>query len=106
MAPTSARRMQAIRGFGIDAVAAAAEARPSERWPVLRLENLDTDLPLPPEAISVTRDALDTAKANSWLPFTGDEDLRRAISAFTERRTGHSYDPDAEIVVTSGGTEG
>jgi len=106
MAPRSAERMKAIRGFGIDAVAAAAEARPSARWPLLRLENLDTDLPLPPEAIPVTREALATPKANSWLPFTGDEDLRAAISAFTERRAGHQFDPATEIVVTSGGTEG
>ena len=98
--------MQAIRGFGIDAVAAAAEARPTTRWPVLRLENLDTDLPLPPEAIPVTAEALATPKANSWLPFTGDEDLRHAISDFVEARTNHRYDPIAEIVVTSGGTEG
>jgi len=97
--------MRAIRGFGIDAVAAAAEARPSARWPVLRLENLDTDLPLPPEAIPATREALATPKANSWLPFTGDEDLRAAIADFTERRTGHRYDAAREIVVTSGGTE-
>jgi len=105
MPPRSAERMRAIRGFGIDAVAAAAETRPSERWPVLRLENLDTDLPLPPEAIPATREALATPKANSWLPFTGDEDLRAAIADFTERRTGHRYDPAREIVVTSGGTE-
>ncbi len=98
--------MRAIRGFGIDAVAAAAEAGPSARWPVLRLENLDTDLPLPPEAIPATRAALETPKANSWLPFTGDEDLRSAIADFTERRTGHRYDAAREIVVTSGGTEG
>jgi N-succinyldiaminopimelate aminotransferase len=101
----SAERMRAIRGFGIDAVAAAAEARPGARWPVLRLENLDTDLPLPPEAIPATREALATPKANSWLPFTGDEDLRAAIADFTQRRTGHRYDAAREIVVTSGGTE-
>ena len=71
----SAERMRAIRGFGIDAVAAAAEARPSPRWPTLRLENLDTDLPLPPEAVQVTREALDAPEANSWLPFTGDLEL-------------------------------
>src|SRR5262245_47376356 len=105
MAPRSAERMRAIRGFGIDAVAAAAEARPSARWPVLRLENLDTDLSLPPEAIPTTREALATPKANSWLPFTGDEDLRAAIADFTEGRTGHRYDAAREIVVTSGGTE-
>src|ERR1700754_1207391 len=68
------------------------------------MENLDTDLPLPPEAIPETVRGLHTAAANSWLPFTGDLDLRAAISDFLAARTGHCYDPEREIVVTSGGT--
>jgi aspartate/methionine/tyrosine aminotransferase len=96
--------MAAVRGFGIDRVAHAAD-RATARWPVLRLENLDTDLPLPPEAVPATAAALATPKANSWLPFTGDEDLRAAIADLLADRTGHRYDPATEIVVTSGGTE-
>ena len=103
-----AKRLEPIRGFGIDRVAAAADrpAEASERWPVLRMENLDTDLPLPPEAVSVTAENLETPAANSWLPFTGDLDLRAAISDFTAERTGHRYDPEQEIVITCGGMEG
>ena len=102
-----ARRLDAIRGFGIDQVAAAADVpKASEHWPVLRMENLDTDLPLPPGVLETTRAALDTPEANSWLPFTGDLELRRAISEFTEGRTGHRYDPELEIVITCGGMEG
>jgi N-succinyldiaminopimelate aminotransferase len=96
--------MATIHGFGIDRVAHAAD-RVTARWPVLRLENLDTDLPLPPEAVPVTAGALTTPKANSWLPFTGDDDLRAAIADLLVGRTGHRYDPAEEIVVTSGGTE-
>src|SRR2546423_1391758 len=70
------------------------------------MENLDTDLPLPPEAIEVTRAALDSPEANSWLPFTGDLGLRAAIADFTAERTGHRYDPEREIVITCGGMEG
>src|SRR5689334_4023643 len=99
-----ADRMSAVQGFGIDRVAREAE-QATTRWPVLRLENLDTDLPLPPEAITATSAALATAKANSWLPFTGDDDLRAAIADLLADRTGHRYDPAAEVVVTSGGTE-
>jgi aspartate/methionine/tyrosine aminotransferase len=100
--------MEAIRGFGIDQVAAAAEqpARADAKWPVLRMENLDTDLPLPPEAVAVTAANLETPQANSWLPFTGDAELRAAISDFTAERTGHRYDPEREIVITVGGMEG
>jgi N-succinyldiaminopimelate aminotransferase len=98
-----ARRIADVRGFGIDKTALAADAVRSD-WPVLRMENLDTDLPLPPEAIPETIAGLERPESNSWLPFTGDMDLRAAISDFTAARTGHSYDPAREIVVTSGGT--
>jgi aspartate/methionine/tyrosine aminotransferase len=98
-----AKRMEAIRGFGIDRVAAAADAGGLS---VLRMENLDTDLPLPPEAIPETVASLDSPEANSWLPFTGDLDLRAAISDFTAERSGHRYDPVREIVITVGGMEG
>jgi aspartate/methionine/tyrosine aminotransferase len=96
--------MSAIHGFGIDRVARGAE-QVTAPWPVLRLENLDTDLPLPPEAIPATAKALSTPKANSWLPFTGDDDLRAAVSDLLVTRTGHRYDPLDQVVITSGGTE-
>ena len=96
-----ARRMDGVAGFGIDRVAAAI-TDPD----VLRLENLDTDLPLPPEARQVTREALDDPVSNSWLPFTGDLDLRAAISDHIAERHGKTYDPVREIVVTCGGCEG
>jgi aspartate/methionine/tyrosine aminotransferase len=95
-----AARLAQVAGFGIDAVAAAVTAPGT-----LRLENLDTDLPLPPEAVAVTRAALDDPASNSWLPFTGDLGLRAAISARTAERHGRRYDPEREIVITCGGTE-
>lgn len=103
-----AQRLEPIRGFGIDRVAAVAEqpADGGRKWPVLRLENLDTDLPLPPQAVPVTAKSLETPEANSWLPFTGDLGLRAAIADFTAERTGHRYDPEREIVITCGGLEG
>ena len=95
-----AQRLADVHGFGIDRLAVAADAVDD----VLRLENLDTDLPLPPEAIPETIRGLETPEANSWLPFTGDRDLRAAISDFLAERTGRRYDPEREIIVTSGGT--
>jgi aspartate/methionine/tyrosine aminotransferase len=96
-----AARMEGIAGFGIDRVAAAVLDAD-----VLRLENLDTDLALPPEAVAVTRASLDDPVSNSWLPFTGDLGLRDAISDHVAARHGRRYDPEREIVVTCGGTEG
>ena len=97
------RRAAEVVGFGIDRTAHAADELRAE-WPVLRMENLDTDLPLPPEAIPETVASLERPASNSWLPFTGDMDLRAAIADFTAARTGHRYDPEREVVVTSGGT--
>jgi aspartate/methionine/tyrosine aminotransferase len=86
-----------VQGFGIDRVAAEAGDDPD----VLRLENLDTDLPPPTEAIEATRAAVGVDDANSWLPFTGRDDLKQAVAAAIERRGGPIYRP-SEIVITSG----
>jgi aspartate/methionine/tyrosine aminotransferase len=103
-----AERLGSIHGFGIDQVAAAADqpTRANPDWPVLRMENLDTDLPLPPEAVSATIEGLERPESNSWLPFTGDMALRAAIADFTAERCGHRYDPEREVVITVGGMEG
>src|SRR5213596_3413151 len=94
----SVRRLEHIPGFSIDRVAAAAGDDPD----VLRLENLDTDIPPPAEAIEATRAAIGEDEANSWLPFTGRDDLKEAVAAFIERRGGPRYDGRREIVITCG----
>ena len=94
----SVTRLQHIPGFSIDRVAAAAGDDPD----VLRLENLDTDIPPPAEAMEATRAAIGEDEANSWLPFTGRDDLKEAVAAYIERRGGPRYDGRREIVITSG----
>ena len=94
----SVSRLDQIPGFHIDRVAAAAGDDPD----VLRMENLDTDLRPPADAVAATHAALDTYDGNSWLPFTGRDDLKEAAAAFIERRGGARYDGKREIVTTSG----
>jgi N-succinyldiaminopimelate aminotransferase len=94
----SVRRLDGIPGFSIDRVAAAAGDDPD----VLRLENLDTDVPPPAAAVAATRAAIGEDEANSWLPFTGRDDLKDAVAAFVERRGGPRYDGRSEIVVVPG----
>jgi aspartate/methionine/tyrosine aminotransferase len=98
----SVSRLEHIPGFSIDRVAAAAGDDPD----VLRLENLDTDIPPPAEAIEATRAAIGEDEANSWLPFTGRDDLKEAVAAYLERRGGPRYDGRREIVITCGEGEG
>jgi aspartate/methionine/tyrosine aminotransferase len=94
----SVRRLEQIPGFNIDRVAAAAGDDPD----VLRLENLDTDIPPPAEATEATRNAIGKDEANSWLPFTGRDDLKEAVAAHIEGRGGPRYDGPREIVITCG----
>ena len=94
----SVRRLEHIPGFHIDRVAAAAGDDPE----VLRLENLDTDIPPPEAAMAATRAAIGEDEANSWLPFTGRDDLKEAVAAYIERRGGPRYDGRREIVITCG----
>ena len=91
-------RLKDIPGFNIDRVAAAAGADSD----VLRLENLDTDIPPPAEAVEATRAAVGADETNSWLPFTGRDDLKEAVAASIERRGGPHYDGRSEIVITGG----
>jgi aspartate/methionine/tyrosine aminotransferase len=94
----SVARLAGIPGFNIDAVAAAAGSDPG----ILRLENLDTDIAPPAEALEATRRAMGTPEGNSWLPFTGRDDLKAAVARQIECRGGPGYDGPREIVITSG----
>ncbi|MET8865730.1 pyridoxal phosphate-dependent aminotransferase [Nonomuraea sp. NPDC004580] len=98
MRPNS--RFAHVQPFDIDRVAAEAGADPD----VLRLENLDTDVPPPPAAVAATRRSLEEGTGNSWLPFTGLPELREAVADDLRRRTGLGYDPLRQITITSGGT--
>ena len=92
------QRLAQLPGFGIDRVAAAAGDDPD----VLRLENLDTDIPPPADVIAATRAAIGEDEANSWLPFTGRDDLKDAVATSIERRGGPRYDGGREIVIVPG----
>lgn len=50
------------------------------------MENLDTDLAPPRAALEATRAAIGADEANSWLPFTGRDDLKEAVATAIERR--------------------
>ena len=95
-------RLGEIVGFSIDRVAQAADADPE----ILRLENLDTDISPPAAAIEATRAAVGLDDTNSYLPFLGSGELRAAAAAHVSRLSGVSYDPDAQTIITAGGTEG
>jgi aspartate/methionine/tyrosine aminotransferase len=100
--PHRPRRLAYLPDLGVDAAARAAGADPE----VLRLENLDTDVPPPAAVLEATRASVGLDAANSYLPFNGLAELRLAVAERLERQTGVAYDPEHEVVITCGGTEG
>ena len=95
-------RLHGIAGFSIDRVASAAGADPE----ILRLENLDTDIPPPGAAVEATRAAIGEDDANSYLPFLGRDELRAAAAVHVSRLSGVPHDPATQTIITAGGTEG
>jgi aspartate/methionine/tyrosine aminotransferase len=75
-----------------------ADKRPGS----FRLENADSDLAPPADAVKATRDAVGVDRYNSYLPLHGLPELRQAISERYRADLGLQYDPDGEVVVTAG----
>jgi aminotransferase len=63
------------------------------------------DLPTPPPVARAAKAAVDDNHVVYTLP-EGIRPLREAVAAKIERNYGLAYDPDAEVVVTSGATGG
>lgn len=73
---------------------------------VLRLENMDTDLPPPQAAILATHQALDNDACNSYLPFLGQDGLRQAAATHVSELSGVSYNWETQCIISAGGTNG
>lgn len=72
---------------------------------LLRLENLDVDLPPDPEAIARTRAAAASDPDNSYLPFVGQLHLREVAARHVAATTGVAYGPQ-HVVISAGGLSG
>ncbi len=100
----SVTRLSHITKIGVEQMGDLAD---SLRDPgVLRLENLDTDLRPPAEAIAYTKRAVDDDDANSYLPFFGLDVMRRAAAGLVSRQSGQYYDWKTECVISAGGLSG
>lgn len=97
-------RLADIPGIGVDRMGNAADAVQDGR--MLRLENLDTDIPPPREALAATIATVGRDDANSYLPFLGTAALRRAATARLSADTGIAYDWESQCVVSAGGLSG
>lgn len=91
-------RLKHIAGIGVDLVGATADATARD---LLRLENLDVDIPPDETAIARTKEAAATDADNSYLPFIGQLRLRQAAAAHVSRMSG-----ERNCVISAGGLSG
>jgi aspartate/methionine/tyrosine aminotransferase len=97
-------RLAEVPGIGVDRMGNAADAAHDPE--ILRLENLDTDIPPPHIAIEATKSAIGLDENNSYLPFLGQDELRRAAAKRVSRVCGYEYDWKTQCIITAGGMSG
>ena len=97
-------RLREIQGIAVDRTGDSADAAHDSE--ILRLENMDTDLAPPPEALAATHQAISRDDCNSYLPFTGHTTLRQAAAAHVSRLSGVSYDWNRQCIISAGGLAG
>ena len=100
----SVTRLEHVTPIGVEQMGDLADRLDDPE--VLRLENLDTNLPLPASALERTRRAIDEDDANSYLPFVGQNRLRQAAAGLVARQSGQDYDWKTECVISAGGLSG
>jgi N-succinyldiaminopimelate aminotransferase len=106
-APTLAHRTELMTPIGVERMGDAADALRDPK--VLRLENLDTDLLPPQQALALTESEVRNDDANSYLPFFGHDRLRRAAVRVVERNGGlpaDHYDWRRQCFISAGGLSG
>src|SRR5512132_1068107 len=101
---TRPSRLRSLAGIGVDRMGDRADLVHAPD--VLRLENLDTDIPPARAAIEATHAAVEDDRSNSYLPFVGQERLRRAVAAHVSRLSGVPYERARNVIISAGGLAG
>ena len=96
-------RLQHITGIGVDRMGSIADASGAD---LLRLENLDVDIPPDGDAILRTQRAAGVDADNSYLPFVGQRHLRDVAAAHVSRMSGVAYSGERNCVISAGGLSG
>ncbi|MDH4073146.1 MAG: pyridoxal phosphate-dependent aminotransferase [Gammaproteobacteria bacterium] len=100
----SVSRLEYITKIGVEQMGDLADSLADPE--VLRLENLDTNIPPPAPAVEFTRNAILDDDANSYLPFFGLDSMRRAATELVARQSGNAYDWRTESLISAGGLSG
>jgi len=97
------QRLEHLHGIGVDRMGAIGDSSSAD---LLRLENLDVDIPPDADAIARTRDAVGRDDSNSYLPFRGHTRLRDVAARHVSMMSKVPYSGDRNCIVTAGGLSG
>lgn len=99
------KRLAHIHGIGVDAMGESADASNAD---VLRLENLDINIPPHPLVLARTKELVSSPErgANSYLPFVGQRNLRNVAAKHVSNLSGVPYSGDKNCVIVAGGLNG
>jgi aspartate/methionine/tyrosine aminotransferase len=78
----------------------------ASRADILRLENLDVDIPPDHEAVLRTQRAAALDADNSYLPFVGQQRLRDIAARHVSQASGVAYSGERNCVISAGGLSG
>jgi N-succinyldiaminopimelate aminotransferase len=98
------KRLRGLKSIGVDNLGTIADRLDNNR--LLRLENLDTDLLPPKGVIEATKGQIGVDGANSYLPFVGSNEMRKAAAALVTRLSGINYDWSDSTIISAGGLNG
>lgn len=101
---TRVARLAQVPGIGVDRMGNAADA--AHDSDILRLENLDTDISPPAIGIETTKNAIGLDENNSYLPFLGQDNLRKAATKRVSKVSHVEYDWQSECIISAGGMSG
>ncbi len=96
-------RLQHIASIGVERMGSIGDAAGRD---LLRLENLDTDIPPDATAVERTRRAAVEDSDNSYLPFVGQTHLREVAARHVSALSGVAYSGARNCVISVGGLSG
>jgi len=100
----SVSRLDHITKIGVEQMGDLADSLHDPS--LLRLENLDTNILPPADAVRFTKSAASEDDANSYLPFLGMDSLRKAATELVGKQANQRYDWKTECVISAGGLSG
>lgn len=102
---TEAERISGIALSKIREMENLSDEKIREGKPVIHLEIGEPDFPTPKHILAAAKKALEAGDTH-YAPTSGIPSLKEAVAGDYERRFGVTYDPESEVLITQGVTQG